>query len=48
MLLTGDADALFGVDHQRPLAAAMPFAEWRRISGADHVSPSIAAYSCAP
>lgn len=37
MLLTGDADALFGVDHQRPLAAAMPFAEWRRISGADHV-----------
>ncbi len=36
LLLTGDADELFDVDHERPLAAAMPFAEWKRIPGARH------------
>jgi pimeloyl-ACP methyl ester carboxylesterase/ribosomal protein S18 acetylase RimI-like enzyme len=36
LLLTGDADELFDFNHQRPLAEAMPFAEWRRIPGASH------------
>lgn len=36
LLLTGDADELFSPEHQQPLAAVMPFAEWRRIPGANH------------
>jgi pimeloyl-ACP methyl ester carboxylesterase/GNAT superfamily N-acetyltransferase len=36
LLLTGDADELFPPEHERPLAEAMPFAEWKRIPGANH------------
>jgi pimeloyl-ACP methyl ester carboxylesterase len=38
LLLTGDADTFFDVDHQRLLAETLPrtAAEWRRIPGANH------------
>ena len=37
LLLTGDADELFSPEHERPLAEAMPFAEWKRIPEARHM-----------
>ena len=37
LLLTGDADELFPPSHIQPLADAMPFAEWQRIPGANHL-----------
>lgn len=36
LLLTADADELFDVAHIRPLAEAMPFATWQRLSQANH------------
>src|SRR3990172_3895235 len=36
LLLTGDAVGLFPPAPTQPLAAAMPFAEWKRIPGASH------------
>jgi len=36
LLLTSDADELFSPEHQRPLAKAMPFAEWKQLPGANH------------
>ncbi len=37
LLLTGEADPYFPPSHAKPLADAMPFAEWKRILGADHM-----------
>jgi len=36
LLITGEADTLFTVEHQRTLAEAMPFATWQRIPEAGH------------
>lgn len=37
LLLTGEADELFDIEHQRSLAEAMPLAAWHRIPDARHM-----------